>query len=107
MENNIIFNQVCAIIKKNRGELDKPLTGATQLQHDLGIDGSDAEEIMIEYFSSFDIDSTQFVFTDYFGEETFNPIAALKNIFKGIRRKQISINHLVKCVYSKTWVSPT
>lgn len=73
MDRNLIFSQICDIIRRNRGLQKKSLINSTTLQRDLGVDGDDADEIMSEYFSTFDVDGSQFDFDDYFGTEVFNP----------------------------------
>lgn len=106
MSNDLIFDQVCAIIQRNRGKLSKPLTSATTLLRDLGVDGSDAEEIMVEYFSAFDIESSQFIFDNYFGGEGFNPFLTLMYIFRKPKSKEISVGHLVECARNGQWMLP-
>lgn len=104
--NDLIFNQVCAIIQRNRGELRKPLTNATTLQRDLGIDGVDAEEVMTEYFSTFNVEGSQFNFDDYFGGEGFNPYLTLMYFLGKLKSKEISVGHLVECAHKGQWVLP-
>ena len=45
------------------------LTPSTRLLHDLGIDGDDAEEILLDFIERFHVDFSSFHFTDYFGSE--------------------------------------
>ncbi|WP_426291856.1 DUF1493 family protein [Dyadobacter endophyticus] len=106
MDNELIFNQVCDIILRNRGKLSKPLTGVTTLRKDLGIDGYDAEEIMVEYFTAFEIDSLQFQFEDYFGPEGSNPFVSIIYLFKKSTLTEISVGHLVDCVMNGKWSPP-
>lgn len=106
MEDNPIFDQISNLIRKNRGELSKAITYATTLQKDLGIDGADAEEVLIEYFSMFGIDTSNFNFPDYFGEESFNLIEAVKTLFSSKKKKPITVGHSVNCAVKRKWTIP-
>lgn len=106
IDNELIFDQVCAIIQRNRGKIKKPLTSATTLQGDLGIDGVDAEEIVTEYFSAFDVENSLFIFEDYFGSEGSNPFLTLVYIFKKSKWKEISVGHMVQCALNRQWLLP-
>jgi Protein of unknown function (DUF1493) len=55
------------------GKLDMPpetLAAGNRLQHDLGLDGADANEFMISFGQTFGVDMSEFVLTDYFGRES-------------------------------------
>ncbi|GLU51195.1 DUF1493 family protein [Dyadobacter frigoris] len=106
MEDNQIFKNIVVIIRKNRGELNNIITPTTSLQKDLGIDGIDAEEILNEYFSLYNIDISEFHFLDYFGEENFNPIMVLRSLFSSKKKKPITVAHLVTCAIKRKWEIP-
>jgi acyl carrier protein len=106
MEDNQIFKNIVAVIQKNRGELSKIITPITTLQNDLGIDGIDAEEILNEYFALYNMDISDFYFSNYFGEENFNPITILKSLFSSKKKKPITAGHLVNCATKRKWIIP-
>jgi hypothetical protein len=107
MENKILYHEIVEIIRKNRGKLDDgELTPSTSLGDDLGVDGQDAEEILEEYFSRYDIDTTEFNFSHYFGNEGFNLVVLVKAIFGKLNLKPVTISHLVKCAEHRKWIIP-
>jgi len=106
MEDNEIFEKIVIIIRRNRGELRKTITPDTRLQKDLGIDGVDAEEILNEYFVLYSMDISDFIFTDYFGEENFNLIGLLQTLFTAKKMKPITVGHLVTCAVKRKWIIP-
>jgi len=105
MENSIIYNDIIEIILKNRGKIKKDISLLTTLRKDLGVDGIDGEEIMSQYFDKFNINSSLFIFTDYFGEEHFG-FSQLYRLVFGKKLKDITIQHLVKCVEEGKWTIP-
>ena len=66
------------------------------ISKDLGIFGDDAEEILNEYFKIFSIDITNFNFSDYFGEESFDLFAFFKRIVTNKKYKDLTIGNLVE-----------
>ena len=46
------------------------LAAGSRLQHDLGLDGNDADVFMASFGQTFGVDMTEFVLTDYFGRES-------------------------------------
>lgn len=54
-------------------KLDIPpekLAAGNRLQHDLGLDGDDADAFMTSFGQTFEVDMSEFVLTDYFGRES-------------------------------------
>ena len=56
------------------------LSQQSTLNRDIGLDGDDADEFMAEYFDHFMIEYGDYDWSNYFGEEGFNPVSLLIDI---------------------------
>ena len=69
MSTPIAFEEVRDFLCEQWRVRPQRLTPGTRLLHDLGIDGDDAEEILIDFAERFHVDLSAFPFSDYFGSE--------------------------------------
>jgi acyl carrier protein len=75
------------VIKWLRAELSIPqrkkIDGKTKINLDLGVDGDDGLDLVIEFGKKFDVDVSNFPFSDYFGPEAgINPFTILVTILR-------------------------
>lgn len=83
----------------------KKIKDNASLFHDLGVDGDDAQEFMVEYSRKFDVDIDGINFEQYFGDESSgNPLSFLTELFtkssyKDLKR--LEVMDLIKAVESK------
>jgi hypothetical protein len=87
MMNVIDENPDTNVIKWLRAELSVPrgkrIDGKTRINFDLGVDGDDGFDLIIEFGKKFDVDVSNFQFGDYFGPEAgINPFAVLMAILR-------------------------
>lgn len=82
-----------------------PIVPSTKIADDLGCVGDDAEELLIAYGKKFNVDVSEFQFSEYFIGEGFDPIGGLihfvKYLTNGFRTstpplKTLTIGHLIK-----------
>jgi hypothetical protein len=81
-----------------------------RLQHDFGLDGQDAAAFMERFAARFDVDMTPFVFSDYFGKESFGciPLWIFWIVIPPLRPKvrPVTIADLQRSLRSKKWKRP-
>jgi len=69
---NSIYERVVVLVEKHTGR--KTINPDSRIRHDLGTDGQDAYDLMVELEDKFDVDMTNFVFKRHFGPEApWNP----------------------------------
>jgi acyl carrier protein len=94
-----MVNQIIEFIEENQGRDRKTITIDTRLEKDLGITGDDATEFLIAFGKKFNVDVSNFMAADYFGDEGFDIIAWILNFFPGGKeRKSLTVAHLEKAV---------
>lgn len=82
----------------------KPLSFETDIARDLGVDGDDAEEFMLNFQREFNVDLSNFRFDEYFGEEGFRLIPAIKSALgKGEARAPLKIAILFDAAAHGQW----
>jgi hypothetical protein len=67
--------QVIAFVSTQMGEPSENLTLTTRLNHDLGLEGDDAEWFLLDFSKRFKVDFADFDFSNYFLPE--NPLKTL------------------------------
>ena len=81
-----------------------------RLQHDLGLDGNDAQAFIDKFAARFDVDMTKFVFRDYFGRESFGcvPLWIVWIVIPPLRPKvrPVTLADLQKSARAKKWKRP-
>ncbi|MCA9815505.1 MAG: DUF1493 family protein [Cyanobacteria bacterium HKST-UBA01] len=66
------YDRIVLLVEKHTGR--KTINPDSRIQHDLGADGQDAYDLMVELQDKFDVDMTNFVFDRHFGPEAaWNP----------------------------------
>lgn len=103
------FQQIIEFIYKIRWKYKKTLTPEMTLEDDLGISGDDAVEFMDAFFDEFEVDSSQFIFEDYFTLEgggliNFRWLFGLES--KPKKSIPISLAYLQKIAKKKVWEKP-
>lgn len=78
-----------------------------RLDHDLGITGDDAAELIDNIHHQFGTRFEGFVFRNYFSDEPDLITSWLERIFKSlIREKPLTVRHLAKVVEAGAWFDP-
>ena len=67
--NDDLGERVKKFLSKEISVKENSIKSSDRLFHDLGVDGDDAYELLQHYSVAFNVDLTQFEFSDYFGEE--------------------------------------
>jgi hypothetical protein len=82
----------------------KHLSGNTDIARDLGVDGDDAVEFILNFVREFDVDLSNFRFDRYFGGEGFRLIAAIKSLLgKGEVRVPLTVALLFDAARHRRW----
>lgn len=102
-----ITNKIIDIAKKYASQ-NKSIKLDTELKRDLGINGDDAEELILEIIDEFDIDSEtlDIKLKNHFNSEAIVPfVIILSKLFPGYKCKKIPIKicHLVFFVENRVW----
>ncbi len=99
--------QVKAFLSEQWSVEPKQLTGQTRLEHDLGITGDDAEEVMEAFMDQFEVDMSEFKFNRYFGPEVgCNPAVWLWcRLFMPqlLHSEPVTIDDLVSAAMQRKW----
>ncbi|HEY4641195.1 MAG TPA: DUF1493 family protein [Thermoanaerobaculia bacterium] len=86
------------------------LNETDRLQHDLGLDGADAQAFIDKFAERFDVDMTNFVFRDYFGRESFGciPLWIVWIAIPPLRPKvrPVTLADLQRSARAKKWKRP-
>ena len=101
MENNDIFNQVKIFTVNSIGVDEDEISEDTRLESDLGVYGDDAIEYVLAFGMKFNVDVTNFMFSDYFSPEGDFILSAIIRIFTGkknTKQKELTIRHLLKAI---------
>jgi acyl carrier protein len=103
-----ILTKVIEFIAGQSGASVSRITPKTRLLEDLGIDGDDASEILIEFATRFKVDLGEFEFGRHFGPECgYMPFYSLFCWLFRVRRQKIepvTIEDLVKAVENNAWI---
>lgn len=68
------LSRIYAFVAKLSGAAQDKLNSGTTLSSDLGIDGDDAQALMLAFSEEFGVDMSGFDITNHFGPEaSFNP----------------------------------
>lgn len=98
MDASSIADEVKQCIAGFTGISTEILKDETSLFHDLGMDGDDAHDFIQEFASRFQVDLTDFVFSDYFGAEAaIHPLTLLTGVL-GLSATQQFKRLEVKCL---------
>lgn len=99
--------KVKAFLGEQIGVSPGMLTSETRLEHDLGITGDDAEEVMEAFMDRFQVDMSEFEFNRHFGPEWgCNPAVWLWcRVFTSrlIQTEPITVDDLVEAAMQKKW----
>jgi acyl carrier protein len=109
--------QVRAFVAETVGRSQGEILPTTALQNDLGLDGDDAHEFMIEFVKRFDVDMSGFEFLGHFGSEGMWPWQFPRFLWNVICRirgdgqreipglKTIHVADLYRAAETKKWKS--
>ncbi len=64
-----MYERIASFVSKVWHQEKSSLSENTRLQHDLGLDGTDAEEFMEAFSKEFNVDMSEFEFDSHFGPE--------------------------------------
>ncbi len=81
----------------------KVIDESSSLFHDLGVDGDDAGDFLATFAKQFDVSLEQFVFSDYFGDETSGtPFSLLLSMLRDSDSsfKRLEVRKLVEAAQS-------
>jgi hypothetical protein len=91
--------QLFNLIEERTGCSDFDLN--TSINFDLGMDGDDADEFLMEYSRMFEVDLSGFDFHLYFGNEGCNPFTALLHLLVKPKQQKLTIEALLKGIEDK------
>ena len=109
MSTPITFEQVRDFLCEQWGVQLERLTPSTRLLHDLGIDGDDAVEILMEFEERFHVDLSSFSFGDHFGSELdAGPRWVVRKLLGGdeVGKLPITLQDLVDAANRGRWMEP-
>mgnify|MGYP000010461983 CR=1 FL=1 len=89
---NYTQQELSEFIKKEINDYKCDIQLDNLLEDDLGITGDDASELIHAFSKKFNVDISNFIFSNYFYDEP----SAFSN-FSG-RKKPITVNHLLKAI---------
>jgi hypothetical protein len=95
-----LANEVTQFVADARGMSPNRILPTSRLLEDLGLDGDDALELMLDFFARFHVSKGGFVFNQYFGPEAgWSPLAFLwrKPVIP------ITIQDLIDSATAKAW----
>lgn len=94
------LDQIKALVFELKGPYEFELTSDTLLQKDLGIYGDDAPEFIEQFAQLFDIDTSEFDYTNYFTGEggVFTPWLVPNHDFG---KKPLTLGNLEAAIASK------
>jgi hypothetical protein len=81
----------------------KKVTREAKIEHDLGITGDDAIELLVEYGKTFNLDISRFMAVEYFDGEGDPILPAIIRFLKGKKKKKnkiLTVGHLEKGIYA-------
>lgn len=92
-----LFEKIKTFLIDERWEYDFELRPETSLQNDLKMYGDEASDILNKFCAKFDVDSSDFIFDNY-----FKPEPSWTDIFSSNKKyKDLKILDLVRAVESK------
>lgn len=97
--NEDIIAQIRLLIEDKMGKYKKEINRDTALEFDLGITGSDASELLVEYGRRFNVDVSKFNMAVYFLPEGDSFLPALMRFFTGkkaMKQKELTVGDLEK-----------
>ena len=97
----MLSDDIIKFISDFSGVKCQKITINTTLLGDLGIDGEDAENLMLEYSKKFSVDLSEFVFNRYFNNEFPNSIF---DILKKSNLEPIFVDDLITSAEFGRWV---
>ncbi|MCX2800793.1 DUF1493 family protein [Microbulbifer thermotolerans] len=75
---------------------------STRLFHDLGIDGEDAMDLISEFSKSYEVDVSNFQYSEYFGNEgaasPFSLIKMILNCRTQADKKELTVEKLIESI---------
>ena len=98
--------RVFMMVATQTGHRRAELSLQTNVFRDLGVDGDDAEDLLIGFSKEFDVDLKRLQFSRHFGPEApFNPIALLMPRWWRWQRERIPVRmqDLVDAAASREW----
>jgi hypothetical protein len=82
------------------------ISRTTRLGEDLGMDGDDAYEFLLEFSEKHQVCMDEFVFDKHFGPEAAaNPLTLIRWLFS--MEKQflpVTVDHLCRCAVARRWL---
>ncbi len=73
----------------------------TKIEEDLRITGDEAWDFLIKYGKYFNVETSNFIFSDYFeaeGIDFITPILEILRLKKKKKKKELTIGHLIKAI---------
>lgn len=100
MKENLI-EEIKLLIQQKMGKYKKKIDRSTALEHDLGITGDDAAELLAEYSDRFNVDVSKFNIGVYFMPEGDTILPSIISLFTGkkaSKQKELTIGDLERGV---------
>jgi hypothetical protein len=107
MHADSVFEQIVGLISRRAGIPAVNIRLDSRLLHDLGITGDDAEELLDEFASRFEVEMEGFSFDEYF---TGEPSVLHFLWVLGVRKKpiwedkkELTVSELVEAAHRRRW----
>lgn len=84
-------SELIDFVRKKIREFNMIIDECTQIEKDLGVTGDDAEELIQEFSKVFNVDLSNFLFSQYFNDEPHL-------FYNGKDKKPLTIGHLEKAI---------
>lgn len=91
--NQDTFNDLVTFLHEKSRAFEVQISLETSIEDDLGVTGDDAEELIIEFSSRYNVDISSFDFTKYFYPEPF--------VLKKSELSKLTVNHLLKSIEAR------
>jgi len=106
----IPFDEIQFFVAQECAVPIEKMSPETRLFHDLGVDGSDAEELLAAFEKHFHVDMQELNFHKHFGEEAaFNPVVYLYWLLFArdqLKKVPVTLEHLHHCAAKGRWIEP-
>lgn len=97
-KHNILFTELVSFMTEIYGSLGY-VDKNTKIEQDLRITGDEAWDFLIKYGKYFNVETSNFIFSDYFeaeGIDFITPILEILRLKKKKKKKELTIGHLIK-----------
>lgn len=100
-----LAKEVIEFVRSRRADPWERVDASTRVNLDLGADGDEADDFMHEFFTRFQVDSSGFVFYDYFGPEVSGAMWFLNWGRFSKPLQPLPVQRLINAAVTRRWMS--